>query len=181
MSKRILNVIILTMYLKSLTIYQSRVIITVLETVDQFISAEIPDQTSNPKLFEIVTKNMIHGPCADWCIKDGKCTKKFPKQYNDETKMDENGYPNYRRRNNTHAMINGTKVDNRWVVPYCPKLIQMFNCHMNIEIVTSIRSVKYIYKYVTKGHDAANVTIEEHPDQRIIDHDEIKSFLIRDM
>ncbi|KAL7291870.1 hypothetical protein TKK_0014430 [Trichogramma kaykai] len=130
------------------------------ETVDEFISAEIPDQTSNPKLFEIVTKNMIHGPCADWCMKDGKCTKKFPRKFNDETKMDENGYPNYRRREITHAMINGEKVDNRWIVPYCPKLIQMFNYHMNVEIVTSIRSVKYIYKYVYKGHDAANVTIE---------------------
>uniref|UniRef100_A0ABD2WRH7 ATP-dependent DNA helicase n=1 Tax=Trichogramma kaykai TaxID=54128 RepID=A0ABD2WRH7_9HYME len=147
------------------------------DTVDQYISAEIPDQSCNPLLYEIVTKNMIHGPCGDWCMKDGKCTKKFPKEFIDETKMDEHGYPNYRRRDKSYTLPNGAKVDNRWVVPHCPKLIQMFNCHMNVEIVTSIRSVKYLYKYVYKGHDAANVTIEDHPDQKIVNHDEITNFI----
>ena len=44
-------------------------------------------------------KNMIHEPCADWCKVDGKCSKHFPKSFRDETTMDDNGYPNYCRRN----------------------------------------------------------------------------------
>ncbi|KYQ52386.1 ATP-dependent DNA helicase PIF1, partial [Trachymyrmex zeteki] len=32
--------------------------------------------------------------------------------------------------------------------PYCPKLSMVFNCHINIEIVSSIKSVKYLYKYI---------------------------------
>jgi len=41
-------------------------------------------------------KHMIHGPCGDWCLVDGQYTK----PYLEETKMDEDVYPYYRRRNN---------------------------------------------------------------------------------
>ncbi|OXU18340.1 hypothetical protein TSAR_008193 [Trichomalopsis sarcophagae] len=68
------------------------------EIVDKFISTEIPD-SQNATLQEIVLKNMIHGPCGSWCQVDGKCSKKFPKEFVNETSMDENGYPHYRRRN----------------------------------------------------------------------------------
>uniref|UniRef100_A0ABD2X133 Helitron helicase-like domain-containing protein n=1 Tax=Trichogramma kaykai TaxID=54128 RepID=A0ABD2X133_9HYME len=47
----------------------------------------------------VVMKNMIHGPCADWCMVDNKCSKHFPKEFKEETKMDENGYPDYQRKN----------------------------------------------------------------------------------
>lgn len=154
--------------------------IVIPETVDKFISAEIPDATKNTRLHDIVMKNMIHGPCGDWCMVDGKCSKKFPKSYQNETVMDENGYPYYMRKNDgiVYNMLNGHTVDNRWTVPYCPKLLETFNCHMNVEIVTSIRSVKYMYKYVYKGHDAANVVIGEcDNNDRIINHDEIHDFI----
>ena len=120
------------------------------EIIDKFISAEIPNVEENPLLHEIVMKNMIHGPCVDWCMVDGKCSKRFPKPFQDETTMDENGYPNYRRINDgtTYELQNGHTVDNRWVVPYCPVLLETFNCHINVEVTTSIQSVKYLYKYV---------------------------------
>ena len=47
---------------------------------------------------------------------------------------------------------NAYLVDNRHVVPYCPRLTLMFNCHINVEVVSSIESVKYLYKYIYKGH-----------------------------
>ncbi|XP_043478216.1 uncharacterized protein LOC122508759 [Leptopilina heterotoma] len=43
---------------------------------------------------------MIHGLCGDWCLdKNGKCSKNFPKPFHEETNMDEDGYPHYKRRN----------------------------------------------------------------------------------
>ena len=89
--------------------------ITTPNIVDNFISAEIPNKTENPVLHEIVLKNMVHGPCGDLCKVDGKCSKNFPKYFHNETNMDENGYPNYRRRNNGEAyqLPNGHRIDNR--------------------------------------------------------------------
>ncbi|XP_036148429.1 uncharacterized protein LOC118647495 [Monomorium pharaonis] len=68
--------------------------------VDKYISAEIPDPCENRTLHDIVMRHMIHGPCGDWCLIDGKCSKHYPKPYLEETRMDEDAYPYYRRRNN---------------------------------------------------------------------------------
>lgn len=55
--------------------------ITIPETVDKYISAEVPNAAENPILYEIVMRNMIHGPCGDWCLEKGKCTKHYPTEY----------------------------------------------------------------------------------------------------
>ncbi|XP_029174062.1 uncharacterized protein LOC114942791 [Nylanderia fulva] len=47
-------------------------------------------------------RHMIHGPCGDWCLVDGCCSKHYPKPFLEETRMDENAYPYYRRRDNGH-------------------------------------------------------------------------------
>ncbi|XP_020147860.1 uncharacterized protein [Aegilops tauschii subsp. strangulata] len=52
-------------------------------------------------------------------------------------------------------------LDNRWVVPYNPYLLRMFNCHINVEVCSSIKVVKYLYKYIYKGHDRASFSIEQ--------------------
>jgi hypothetical protein len=41
------------------------------------------------------------------------------------------------------------------VVPHNPALLLKYNCHINVEICCSIRSIKYTHKYVYKGHDRA--------------------------
>ncbi|XP_036147162.1 uncharacterized protein LOC118647075 [Monomorium pharaonis] len=93
--------------------------------------------------------------------------------------MDEDAYPYYRRRNNGSSFERpgGYVVDNRYLVPYCPILSIIFNCHINVEVVSSIKSVKYLYKYIYKGHDAAAITIEPVTENIIIDHDEIRDFI----
>jgi len=37
-------------------------------------------------------RNMIHGPCGNWCLVDGKCSMHYPKPYLEETKMDEDAF-----------------------------------------------------------------------------------------
>jgi hypothetical protein len=54
--------------------------------VDSIICARWPDHDKNPRLFDIVKCNMVHGPCGQWkpdasCMKDGKCSKRFPKSF----------------------------------------------------------------------------------------------------
>ncbi|XP_071629550.1 LOW QUALITY PROTEIN: uncharacterized protein [Temnothorax longispinosus] len=54
-------------------------------------------------LFEVVTKNNIHGPCGainnnSPCMKDEKCTKRYPRDLHSETITGNDGYPQYRRR-----------------------------------------------------------------------------------
>ena len=95
-------------------------------------------------------RNMIHGPCGDWCLDNGNCSKHYPKQFREETTMNENGYPYYRRRNTGLKFERCRKfmVDNTNVVPYSPMLLCLLNCHINVEIVSSIKSVKYMYKYI---------------------------------
>ena len=68
-------------------------------------------------------------------------------------------------------------VDNRFVVLYCPELLRIFNCHIIIEVVSNLKSVKYLYKYVYKGYDAANIIVEESNNERLINHYEVRSFI----
>nr|XP_053619327.1 uncharacterized protein LOC128680307 [Plodia interpunctella] len=146
--------------------------------IDDIISAEIPDPDSDKVLHDIIVKNMIHGPCGPEnpqcpCMKDGRCTKKFPCKLHSETVHNENGYPMYRRRapadggrTATVKLRNGSyaTVDNSWVVPYSPILSKMFNAHINVEVCSSVRAIKYICKYINKGSDQAifNFRSTEH-------------------
>jgi len=53
------------------------------------------------------------------------------------------------------------RYDNRWVIPYNPFLTKRYSCHINLEIFSSIQAVKYLYKYVSKGPDHANLLIDD--------------------
>jgi hypothetical protein len=49
---------------------------------------------------------------------------------------------------------------NRWVVPYNPYLTMRYQCHINVKVCSSITTVKYLYKYVYKGHDRALAVVQ---------------------
>ena len=71
-------------------------------------------------------------------------------------------YPNYRRRDDGRKeKVRGCELDNRWVVPYNPYLLRLFNCHINVEACGSIKAVKYLFKYIYKGHDRASVVMRD--------------------
>ena len=157
--------------------------LTTPEMVDKFICADIPDPRLPPKLHKIIMGNMIHGPCGAWWEVNGKCSKRFPKTFREETTMDADAYPHYRRKDtgNVYERRRGHVVDNRWVVPYCPELSLLFNSHINVEVVTSVTAPKYLYKYVYKGYDAAGIQITNcengETEERVVNHDEIKDHI----
>lgn len=138
------------------------------DQIDDIISAEIPNPEEDPVLFDIVKKNMVHGPCGTInphspCMVNGKCTKRYPRDLLHETQTGKDGYPQYRRRKpedggyTTKIKIKNVEIDidNRWIVPYCPLLTKTFKAYINVEYCNSVKSIKYICKYVNKGSDMA--------------------------
>ncbi|WOG83732.1 hypothetical protein DCAR_0102910 [Daucus carota subsp. sativus] len=93
------------------------------DDIDQLICAEIPDKESDEIGYDAVSRHMIHGPCGAYnidcpCMKDGKCTKYYPKEFTNETTIDSNGYPVYRRRDDKHTVHFKEKdieIDNRFL------------------------------------------------------------------
>ena len=45
-------------------------------------------------------------------------------------------------------------------------------------MVSSLRSVKHLYKYVYKVHDAANAAIEDANKKTVINHDKIRNYIV---
>lgn len=120
--------------------------------IDSAVSAELPDRLTHPQLYECVVQHMIHGPCGSFnpnspCMRDRKCTKEFPKEFSDETHVSVNGYPKYKRPDNGRsANVRGQSLDNRYVVPYNPYLLAKFNCHINVEVCTTVNT--YINTFI---------------------------------
>ncbi|GBM37873.1 hypothetical protein AVEN_193391-1 [Araneus ventricosus] len=99
------------------------------DDIDSFLCAELPNQSANPRLFEILSKCLIHGPCGTVnpnspCMRDGTCSKNFPKALNEATEENVNGYPIYQRRAREPVKVEH-EIDNRWIVPYNPRLIRL--------------------------------------------------------
>ena len=102
--------------------------------------------------------------------------------------MHDDGYPSYRRRDNNVTSVDarGNTINNRWVVPHNLWLATKYNAHINVEVrirfilsfplpyteqlnttllqifqvCSTIHAVKYLFKYVYKGHDSATTMME---------------------
>ena len=142
------------------------------EDVDSLISAEFPDKDAEPELFNLVKKYMVHTPCTGNpnapCVKNPNvgCSKSFPKAFRDQTTINEDSYSILRRRDTgMQYEHHGQMVDNRWVVPHCRWLIWKYRCHINVECISSIKAIKYIYKYVYKGHDRTTMEFNTSEDE----------------
>ena len=122
---------------------------------------ELPDPIKEPKLFELVETRMIHSPCGYLnpscpCMKDNLCTKSYPKLPREETAVNLNGYPAYRRREASPPVtVKKGRLGVGSVVPYNPCLLELFECHLNVEVCTSIKAIRYLYKSTYKGPDKA--------------------------
>ena len=88
--------------------------------------------------------------------------------------VDNDGYPIYMRRDDGRRInVKGFSLDNQWVVPYNPFLSARYKARINIEICSTIFAVKYLYKYVYKGHDRATVILRNTD----IERDEVIEYL----
>ncbi|XP_025628778.1 uncharacterized protein [Arachis hypogaea] len=148
------------------------------DMTQRLVRAEIPCKETEPHLHEAVLRNMVHGPCGTLnqsspCMKNGQCKRNYPKEFVPETRRGDDSYPQYRKRFDTPIPINqNVTIDNRWVVPYNPWLLLKYDCHINVEICSSIKSIKYLYKYCYKGPD--RVAMEVH---RSSHYDEVQQFI----
>ncbi|SGY12899.1 BQ5605_C011g06649 [Microbotryum silenes-dioicae] len=130
---------------------------------NKIVTAEIPDRDKFPALFETITNSMLHRQCNrpgnHTCHdKHGKCTKRFPKRLQPRTTSEDGA------QEEIYTDAN--------VVPTNPFLASKYNCHVNVEIASGVAAIKYLYKYVYKGHDRTSFTIDEPGAQ-----DEINNFL----
>jgi hypothetical protein len=138
--------------------------------VDRMISVELPNLETNRLAHETITRCMMHGPCgavfpnAPW-MEDGKCKKQYPCKFQSEMVMDVNGYFIYRHRDvGCTFLVHGVELDNCWVVPHNVYLSTKYNAHINVEVCNNICTVKYLFKYVYKGHDHATFKISHQSD-----------------
>lgn len=158
--------------------------------VDEVICAELPDLSNpgdntpeNQKLLEIVKTNLMHKPCGEFnpdapcMVQKGLrkiCSRGFPKKFTNDTVITD-GYPLYRRRDSVRVDIphpsrkgESLSMGNEWVVPYNPYLALRYKAHINVEVATTLFSVKYLHKYLQKGSDRATAEFEA---------DEIKQYI----
>ncbi|VDL83145.1 unnamed protein product, partial [Nippostrongylus brasiliensis] len=145
--------------------------------VDKFCCAEVPNAVEEPGLYEAVKNFMVHRRCGIFdpsspCMRDGRCSKRFPKELRTSTSVEFDGFPHLRRRGRYFASIDGNDYGDEWIVPYNPYLLLKYNSHINVEICGMITAVKYLYKYVYKGSDRARLRIGNNETV-----DEIKQYL----
>nr|XP_027086673.1 uncharacterized protein LOC113708416 [Coffea arabica] len=150
------------------------------ESYDKIVCAEIPDPVKNRHLYSLVIKHMIHGPCGyrdkqSPCMRAGKCKNHYPKNFAPYTVHGEDSYACYRRRDDGRKIkVRKHELNNLWVIPYSPYLLALFDCHINVEICSTVKLVKYLYKYIFKGHDLISFNLVDQGSSGTID--EINSF-----
>ena len=161
------------------------------QDINSAVSAKIPDPAIHPDAYETVTRCLVHGPCGidnpnAPCMENGNA--KSASKVCDWDSTDHDGYPVYRRRDDGRYFEDSRRrrVDNRWIVPHNLYLSSTYNAHINVEvswrrttctsykqqnyidsrlyfmqICSSISAIKYLFKYVYKGHDRATVMVRD--------------------
>ncbi|XP_057755425.1 uncharacterized protein LOC130974571 [Arachis stenosperma] len=135
------------------------------DDIDKHITAEILDEDERQNLNGAFQNYMVHGPCGPYnknshCMKNGSCSKFYPKEFRQQTLIDEAGFSKYRRTDNGRTMKKRERVlDNKFIVLYNPKLLLKFGCHINVEYTCQTSSIKYLFKYLHKGNDRVTVTL----------------------
>ena len=115
-------------------------------------------------------------------MKEGNCSRLYPKMFQPQTVLDSNGYPVYHRRNDGRTISkNGVIIDNRYIVPYNPKLLRKYQAHINIEWCNQSTSIKYLFKYINKGYDKITTAMVYDANDEVqnptTQNDEIKEYL----
>lgn len=141
------------------------------EFVDNIISAEnVPKPADSDHSEAAAQANTLRGyvgefqlhTCSDtYCLRDdGKCEKRFPREYSNETVISDT-FPQYRRRHTDFGGANfvpetsrghSNIYTNESVVPYNEFLLLKYKSHHNLEWVGSQqKALEYCLKYLLKG------------------------------
>jgi hypothetical protein len=157
------------------------------EDVDHMISVKLSNPETNRLAHETVARCMMHGPCGVMfpnapCMEEGKCKKQYPRKFQSETVTDVNEYPIYQCRDTRRTLlVHGVELDNCWVVSHNVYLSTKYDAHINVEVCNNICAIKYLFKYVYKGHDRATIEISHQSDnateRNVVEVDEIKKYL----
>jgi hypothetical protein len=96
---------------------------------------------------------------------------------------DVNGHHIYQRIDmSCIVLVHGVELDNPWVVLHNVYLSTKYDAHINVEVYNNICAIKYLFKYVCKGHDCANIEISHQSDNategNVVEVDEIKNISI---
>lgn len=94
-----------------------------------------------------------------------RCKSHYPKPFEEETRFDEEAFPMYRRLDNGRGYVDqrtGFRYTNRWVVPHNRWLTKKYKAHINVEIASTLSSVKYLFKYIHKGNTRQAFRVSEH-------------------
>ncbi|XP_065336852.1 uncharacterized protein LOC135937620 [Cloeon dipterum] len=126
---------------------------------DSFVSTGIADPAVDKKLHDCVKKFMLHN-CTPLCAAGDNravCKKGFPVEQRDNTTLnDGKGFIRLKRPPGGRTVrVRGRVYSNRDVVPYNPYLLKTLNCHVNVVPFNSLRQIRYVCKYITKGPDMA--------------------------
>lgn len=141
------------------------------DKLDSLITCEIPDPDEDPELYMLVAMFMVHGPCGQLnpscsCMvpnRDKKlaCRFNYPKLFCEKTVLVEHRYPVYRRPNDGRTIKKGNfTYTSQWIVPYNPFLLKKYRCHINMEYIASLGSLKYQLGYTHKGQDLTTVSLK---------------------
>lgn len=126
-----------------------------IDRVDQYVSAEIPNPHLSPKHHNVLISQHLHeckvGRCKD--DQEAKCVKHFPQPFCDQTHFAQGcSRVIVRRRAPDRGGETWLNFTNANVVEHSPFLAILFDCHVCVIIVTSVRTIKYLFKYVCKGN-----------------------------
>ncbi|KAL4365824.1 hypothetical protein AHAS_Ahas07G0144700 [Arachis hypogaea] len=126
------------------------------DEINHHISAEIPNEHTQPKLYSLVQKFMIHGPCgilnmSSPCMVNGRCSKFYPAPFREKTSIDSAGFPKYKWSDNGRSTTKrNVNLNNRFIVPYNATLLLKYGCHINVEYTCQTSAIKYLFKYIHK-------------------------------
>ncbi|CAG8755381.1 15023_t:CDS:2, partial [Cetraspora pellucida] len=123
------------------------------ENYDAIVCAKIPDPVVNPKVYDSISKYMLHRPCgelnlnAPCMIDDGmgykRCSKGYPKQFQNETSQGKNSYPIYhRRQDNYYVEIRVGTLEAVWrILGFRMNKINLAVTHLHLHLPNQQRII----------------------------------------
>ncbi|KAG2212479.1 hypothetical protein INT45_001526 [Circinella minor] len=104
---------------------------------DNIVSAQLPDAEQYSDVRATVERHMMH---------DGRCSKRYPKEFHEETEINEDGYPVYQRPNNQDYVVKpgNVRLDNRWVVPYNVYLCANSDDDQTFDEINTFLDARYV-------------------------------------